>query len=151
VNGSRAGAETQPKLSSFACTACNSVSGPEHEKLIAYRRSLEAVVQLDELARAIARHRPDLTDQLRRAAASIPLNLAEGAGEFSPAEKARFYRMARRSAAECMAATDVAQLLVPGISDTSVSQAKLRELIAMLTALVSAVEARKLRRVLRTS
>jgi four helix bundle protein len=40
-------------------------------------------------------------DQLRRAANSIPLNIAEGAGEFLPAEKARFYRMARRSATEC--------------------------------------------------
>jgi len=30
-------------------------------------------------------------------------NIAEGAGEFSPAEKARFYRMARRSAIEVVA------------------------------------------------
>ena len=38
---------------------------------------------------------------------SICLNLAEGAGEFSPAEKVRFYRIARRSATECAAVLDV--------------------------------------------
>jgi len=39
---------------------------------------------------------------------SIVLNIAEGAGEFAPAEKMRFYRMARRSAAECAALLDLA-------------------------------------------
>lgn len=48
-----------------------------------------------------------MADQLHRAATSIALNVAEGAGEFSPAEKARFYRIARRSATECAAAVDV--------------------------------------------
>jgi len=50
-------------------------------------------------------------DQLQRAATSIPLNVAEGAGEFSPAEKARFYRIARRSATECAAILDVCRKL----------------------------------------
>lgn len=50
-----------------------------------------------------------LADQLQRAASSITLNIAEGAGEFSPAEKARFYRIAKRSATECAAIVDVAQ------------------------------------------
>ena len=37
--------------------------------------------------------------------------LAEGAGEFAPREKARFYRIARRSAVECAAILDVAARL----------------------------------------
>ena len=49
-----------------------------------------------------------LGDQLRRAATSIALNIAEGAGEFSKPDKARFYRFARRSGTECAAALDVA-------------------------------------------
>jgi four helix bundle protein len=49
--------------------------------------------------------------RLRRAATSIVLNIAEGAGEYSKAEKARFYRIARRSATECAAVLDVSMRL----------------------------------------
>ena len=52
-----------------------------------------------------------LSDQLQRAALSIPLNIAEGAGEYSVDEKARFYRMAKRSATECAGILDVCQRL----------------------------------------
>ncbi|HKJ92261.1 MAG TPA: four helix bundle protein, partial [Longimicrobiales bacterium] len=45
-------------------------------------------------------------DHLRTAALSIGLYIAEGAGEFRPREKARFYRMALRSAHECRAVYD---------------------------------------------
>jgi four helix bundle protein len=38
---------------------------------------------------------------------SVPLNIAEGAGEFSGTEKSRFYRMAKRSATECAGIFDV--------------------------------------------
>lgn len=50
-----------------------------------------------------------IANQLQRAASSTALNIAEGAGEFSAAEKARFYRIAKRSATECAAILDVAQ------------------------------------------
>ena len=66
-----------------------------------------------------------------------PLNIAEGAGEFSPGDKARFYRMARRSATECAAildacrATELAELdlLFKG-------RTLLLRIVAMLTAMV---------------
>ena len=45
-------------------------------------------------------------DQLRRSGASIPLNVAEGSGEFTAAEKNRFFRIAKRSATESAAALD---------------------------------------------
>ena len=54
----------------------------------------------------------NLIDQLQRAALSILLNIAEGAGEFAPAEKARFYRIAQRSAIECRAALEAARKLM---------------------------------------
>jgi 23S rRNA-intervening sequence protein len=50
-----------------------------------------------------------LTAQLQRAGTSIALNSAEGAGEFSPHEKSRFYRMAKRSGTETAAILDVAK------------------------------------------
>jgi len=40
----------------------------------------------------LPRGRAYLAEQLQRASTSIPLNTAEGAGEFSTKEKARFYR-----------------------------------------------------------
>jgi four helix bundle protein len=52
-----------------------------------------------------------LTDQLQRAGTSISLNIAEAAGEFSPNEKSRFYRMAKRSGTETAAILDVAKQL----------------------------------------
>jgi 23S rRNA-intervening sequence protein len=41
----------------------------------------------------------------------IGLNIAEGAGEFSKGDKARFYRMAKRSATECAAVLDICREL----------------------------------------
>ena len=38
-------------------------------------------------------------------------NIAEGAGEFSPADKARFYRIAGRSATESAASLDICRKL----------------------------------------
>ena len=52
-----------------------------------------------------------ISDQLHRAALSIPLNIAEGADEYAIEEKARFYRMAKRSATECAGILDVCQRL----------------------------------------
>ena len=67
------------------------------------------------LSDAIIEHMPRgrgyLSDQLQRAALSISLNIAEGAGEYAIDEKVRFYRMAKRSATECTGILDVCQKL----------------------------------------
>ena len=47
-----------------------------------------------------------LADQLRRAALSVPLNVAEAAGRNSDADAARHYAIARGSAMECAAIMD---------------------------------------------
>ena len=65
----------------------------------------------DEIVEHLPRGRAYLADQLQRASTSIPLNIAEGAGEYSSREKARFYRMAKRSATECAAVFDVCKQL----------------------------------------
>src|SRR6516162_4138492 len=47
------------------------------------------------------REKYGLAHQLRRAAVSIPANIAEGFGKRSPAEKARFLNIAEGSVEEC--------------------------------------------------
>lgn len=80
----------------------------DHEKLDVYRTAIDWVSLAQDIAQALPRGTGYLADQLQRAASSITLNIAEGAGEFSAAEKARFYRIAKRSATECAAVLDVA-------------------------------------------
>ena len=83
----------------------------DHERLDAYRAAIDFLVAAARIAEGFPRGYSSLADQLRRAATSICLNIAEGAGEFSGKEKARFYRIARRSATECAAALDVRRVL----------------------------------------
>ncbi len=75
----------------------------DHERLDVYQRALEFLDQCDAIIGQLPCGRAHLKDQLDRAATSIVLNVAEGAGEFSADEKRRFYRMARRSATESSA------------------------------------------------
>ena len=68
---------------------------------------------------------------------SICLNTAEGAGEFSPGEKARFYRLARRSATECVGVLDICRAL--GIGDApelDEGDELLYRIVSMLTKMI---------------
>jgi len=46
-------------------------------------------------------------DQLGRASFSIPLNIAEGSGQFPKADRRNYFVTARRSAMECVAIVDI--------------------------------------------
>jgi four helix bundle protein len=75
------------------------------EKLDAYRIALEFQTLSCQLPPK--RGYAELRDQLDRASISIVLNIAEGCGRRSPADKARFYSMARGSATEGAAVLDL--------------------------------------------
>jgi four helix bundle protein len=64
-------------------------------------------VEFHRRAAGLAPHGSGLGDQLRRASASVVLNLAEGHGRVSQAEQARFTLVARGSALECLAVLDL--------------------------------------------
>ncbi len=83
----------------------------DHEKLDVYQAAIEFIVIADTIVQRFPRGRAYLADQFQRAATSITLNIAEGAGEYAKNEKARFYRMAKRSATECAAIIDVCSRL----------------------------------------
>ena len=72
----------------------------DFEKMLVYQRSEVLLGEIVEVTKKIPRGHRQLADQLLRSTSSVCLNVAEGAGEFQPKEKARFYRMALRSATE---------------------------------------------------
>ena len=111
--------------------------GFDHEKLDVYQAALDFVAVADGLIEGLPRGRAYLADQIQRAATSIPLNIAEGAGEYSRRDKARFYRFALRSATESAALLDVRRRLK--LSDgavTSQGRELLLRIVSMLTRMV---------------
>ena len=85
--------------------------GFDHEKLEVYQLAIEFVADANGIIEGLPRGRGYLADQLQRGALSIVLNIAEGAGKFSPADKAVFYTRARASATESAAVLDVCRKL----------------------------------------
>jgi four helix bundle protein len=98
-------------MSESLVTEKNKAGYFDHEKWDVYRAALEFIIVVKDVVEKLPRGNAYLTDQLQRAATSVPLNIAEGAGEHSPDEKARFYRMAKRSATECSSILDVCKQL----------------------------------------
>ena len=95
----------------FAAVVDSSIVHFDHERLDVYIAAVDFLALAHGITTNFSSGHGDLADQLRRAATSVVLNIAEGAGEFSKPEKARFYRIARRSATECAAVLDVATRL----------------------------------------
>ena len=77
------------------------------EKLRVYHVALELQVMANTLVPSI--HRV-VRDQFERASLSVVLNLAEGCGRVSRRQKRYHYGVARGSATECAALTDVLRL-----------------------------------------
>lgn len=113
----------------------------DHEKMDVYVASLDFVEFANGLVRQMPGGRAGVDSQLLRAATSVSLNIAEGAGEYAVKDKVRFYRMARRSATECAAALDVS-LRLGLIRNTDIAPGRsiLRRVVAMLTRLVKRIE-----------
>jgi len=82
-----------------------------HEDLDAYKAAIDFLALAASLNEGFPRGFGPLGDQLRRAALSIPLNIAEGYGKRSAADRARFYDIARGSAHECGAVLDASKVL----------------------------------------
>jgi four helix bundle protein len=108
----------------------------DHEKLDVYRIAIDFVAAADGIASKFPGGRGYLRDQLRRAAVSIPLNIAEGVGKWNPPDKARFFGMARGSAMECAAILDVAgRLELDPDERCAAAKSLLLRIVAMLTKL----------------
>jgi four helix bundle protein len=78
----------------------------DHEKLDVYQLSLEFITWTLPLLEKLPSS-ASVRGQLDRASTSIPLNIAEGNGKFTSADRCRFFDNARGSALECAACLDV--------------------------------------------
>jgi four helix bundle protein len=78
----------------------------DHEKLEVYREAIAFIAWLSALLEGTVRI-GDVKDQLDRASTSIPLNIAEGNGKFTPKDRGRFFDIAHGSTLECAAGLDV--------------------------------------------
>jgi four helix bundle protein len=106
------------------------------QRLDVYRCSIEFLARSVELPDAMPRGHAALADQLRRAALSVPLDIAEAAGRSSEADRARHFAIARGSAMECAAVMDA--LHVIGVLDEQQHAASvelLERIVSMLTRL----------------
>lgn len=119
------------------------MGGFEFQRLRVFDAAATAAAEVNKLARRIPPAHFPLRDQITRASTSVALNIAEGADEYRPGENARFYRMARRSAAETAGAlTLLVRFGVFTPTETERSIELLNHVAAMLTSMTSSVESR---------
>ena len=108
----------------------------DHERLDVYQCALRFAALSLAMAKALPRGQSELADQLRRASMSIPLNIAEGVGKPTLADRRRFFAIARGSALECAAIVDICLLLgIAGQAESDEAKALATRLVAMLTKL----------------
>ena len=100
-----------------------------------YRCAILFLGHASGLAERVPRGHATLADQLRRAALSVPLNIAEGTGK-GDRDAARFYTIARGSALECAAILDVFEALaVVPAAQLQEPRDLLERVVSMLTKL----------------
>src|SRR5690242_16082928 len=83
-----------------------------HRKLEVYQTSTVLVVELYRISDLFPKEeRYGMISQIRRAALSVHLNIAEGSSRKSETERKRFFEISRSSLIEIDAALDIASVL----------------------------------------
>jgi len=105
------------------------------QRLDVYRCAVSFLGAAARLAEGTPRGYSSLADQLRRAALSVPLNIAEAGGK-SEADARRYYAIARGSALECAAIVDAFEALrFASSDDLAEPRETLERVVSMLTRL----------------
>jgi len=111
----------------------------DHEKLIAYQRSIQFVAWATDLLEIVPA-KLSVSDQLDRASTSIALNIAEGNGKYTRPDRCRFFDIARGSALESAACLDV--LVAKGkctVDQVQDGKALLQEIVSLLIGLIKSL------------
>jgi four helix bundle protein len=115
-----------------------------YKDLIVWQNSMKLVIRVYAITDAFPRRELfGLTNQLRRAAVSVPSNIAEGQARFSHREFVRFLRNARGSLAEVETQTLIAHdLHYITAKDADQLSSDINEISRILMALTSAIQAK---------
>ncbi len=109
-----------------------------HEKFEAYKLSIEFADIALRLVDEIPTPYSALREQLRRAAFSIALNIAEGTGKNRESDRKRFYAIARGSAMECAAIGDIVALIDKRfVVEVESGKRKLKSIVNILSTICS--------------
>jgi len=108
----------------------------DHEKLDAYKKALAfaewAEPVLERLPKSVA-----VQNQLDRARTSIVLNIPEGNGRFTSADRCKFFDIARGSALECAGCLDLI-FIKKLLSEVELDAGKalLKDIVSLLIGLI---------------
>jgi four helix bundle protein len=108
----------------------------DHEKLDVYQEAIRFVSWVDDLLESIPKSLA-VHNQLDRASTSVPLNIAEGNGKYTAADRCRFFDIAPGSALECAAFLDVL-MAKKRIEQPDAGKAILVGVVSMLVGLIRA-------------
>ncbi len=110
--------------------------------LIVWQRSMDLAVRIYRITQKLpASEQFGLTSQLRRAAVSIPSNIAEGYGRQSPGYYRQFLSISRGSLMELETQIDICERLeYLAQSDTEDIFKEITEISKMLTSLISKIK-----------
>lgn len=115
----------------------------DHEKLDVYQASIRFVIWANAINESVpVKH--SVRNQLDRASTSIPLNIAEGNGKYTSADRCRYFDVARGSALEAAACLDV--LVAKKLAETDdieFGKQLLKEIVSMLVGLIRANSAER--------
>ena len=104
-----------------------------HQRLKCYRLSVVVARKLPTLMSVWPKGHGHLEDQLKRAASSVALNIAEGNYRSSAKERLRFFSCARASAGEVSSILDIADAYgLIGDDDYRTIQDELLQIVKML-------------------
>ena len=114
----------------------------DHENLDVYQLSLDFVGHVGELLVKLPKEYGYMRDQLGRSSSSIVLNIAEGSGRKSKADRSHFFRIATGSAKESAAALDVLfRLKQISFQDGANGKMMVKRVVSMLIGLTNSLSA----------
>ena len=116
-----------------------------YEQLIVWQKAMDLTVEIYRLTKMLPKEELyAITNQMRRAAISIPSNIAEGQSRKSPKEFIQFLNIAKGSNAELFTQLLICER-VGYISSSNLIQIKelSREIGRMLSTLISRIESSK--------